>query len=127
MRNWLLVFSSWLLALGCGAQSPRQVEQEEREVPQEDRTFTYNREYTKEDSALVVRLLKEAKTKRGKENRMMYFGKKFLGLPYVGHTLENGDEEHLIVNLHELDCTTFVETVLALTLCDKDDQRTFDD
>ncbi|MBQ9230302.1 MAG: DUF1460 domain-containing protein [Prevotella sp.] len=127
MRNWLLALSSWLLALGCGAQSPQQVEQEEREVPQADRAFTYNREYTKEDSALVVRLLEEAKTKRGKENRMMYFGKKFLGLPYVGHTLENGDEEHLIVNLRELDCTTFVETVLALTLCDRDDNRTFDD
>jgi len=87
----------------------------------------YEREYTKEDSALVVKLLKEAKTKRGNENRMMYFGKKFLGLPYVGGTLENGDKEHLIVNLHGLDCTTFVETVLALALCDRDDTRTFDD
>ena len=84
-------------------------------------------EYTKEDSALVVKLLTEAKTQRGKENRMMYFGKKFLGLPYVGSTLENGDKEHLIVNLHGLDCTTFVETVLALSLCDQQDARTFND
>ena len=57
----------------------------------------------------------------------MYFGKKFLGLPYVGSTLENGDKEHLIVNLHGLDCTTFVETVLALSLCDQQDARTFND
>ncbi len=84
-------------------------------------------EYTKADSALVVKLLRDAKTKRGQENRMLYFGKKFLGLPYVGHTLELGNKEHLIVNLHELDCTTFVETVLALALCDKLDKRTFAD
>ena len=84
-------------------------------------------EYTKEDSALVVKLLADAKTERGDENRMLYFGKKFLGVPYVASTLENGDTEHLIVNLHELDCTTFVETITALTLCDKDDTRTFED
>ncbi len=84
-------------------------------------------EYTKADSTLVVKLLNEAKTQRGKENPIFYFGKKFLGLPYVAHTLENGDKEHLIVNLHGLDCTTFVETVTALAMCDKQDARTFKD
>ena len=83
-------------------------------------------EYTKEDSTLVVKLLKEAVTQRGKESPVFYFGKKFLGLPYVAHTLELGDKEHLIVNLHGLDCTTFVETVVALSLCDQQDRRTFD-
>lgn len=42
-------------------------------------------------------------------------GKQLLGTPYVAHTLE-GDEEKLRVNLDELDCTTFVETVAALAL-----------
>ena len=84
-------------------------------------------EVTPEDSALVVQLLQRAKTERGDEPRMIYFGKQFLGLPYVAHTLENGDREHLIVNLHGLDCTTFVETVAALSLCDSFDQRTFKD
>lgn len=84
-------------------------------------------EYTKEDSTLVASLLRDAKSKRGNENRMLYFGKKFIGVPYVAHTLEKGDKEHLIVNLHELDCTTFVETVVALSLCDKEDARTFKD
>lgn len=84
-------------------------------------------EYTPEDSARVVQLLKDAQKQRGAENRIFYFGKKFLNLPYVAHTLELGDTEHLIVNLHELDCTTFVETVVALALCDLQDKRTFDD
>ena len=84
-------------------------------------------EYTQADSSLVVKLLSEAKTKRGTENRIMYFGKQFLGLPYVAHTLELGDREHLIVNLHGLDCTTFVETVVALSMCDQQNKRTFED
>lgn len=84
-------------------------------------------EYSKADSVLVVKLLREVQTERGEENRIFYFGKKFLGVPYVAHTLELGDEEHLIVNLHELDCTTFVETVVALSLCDKQNELTFED
>lgn len=89
--------------------------------------FAQNIEYSKQDSTLVVKLLRDAATHRGDENRMLYFGKKFIGVPYVAHTLEKGDKEHLIVNLHELDCTTFVETVLALSLCDQENARTFAD
>lgn len=43
-------------------------------------------------------------------------GNQFLGTPYVGKTLELPGEEQLVINLMEVDCTTFVETVLALTL-----------
>lgn len=35
---------------------------------------------------------------------------------YVAHTLEVNDEEKLVVNFDEVDCTTFVEYVLALSL-----------
>ena len=40
----------------------------------------------------------------------------YLGKPYVAHTLEINDEEQLVVNLEEVDCTTFVEYVLAQSL-----------
>lgn len=40
----------------------------------------------------------------------------FLGTPYVAHTLDKTQKEELVVNLHELDCVTFVENVLALSL-----------
>ena len=36
--------------------------------------------YTPEDSALVVKLLREAKTERGTESRILYFGKKFIAI-----------------------------------------------
>lgn len=86
-----------------------------------------NVECTPEDAERVVTLLKNAKKERKSEHPIIYFAKQFLGLPYVGHTLESGDREHLIVNLHELDCTTFVEYVLALALCDENNESTFDE
>ncbi len=47
------------------------------------------------------------------EERVAFFGRKFLGVPYGAHTLE-GDTEVLTVRLDSIDCTTFVETALAL-------------
>jgi len=41
-------------------------------------------------------------------------GLSFLETPYVAATLENGLEEKLVINLRQLDCTTFAESVLAL-------------
>lgn len=44
-----------------------------------------------------------------------YIGRRFIDTPYVAHTLESDDNtEWLTVNLDELDCTTFVETALAM-------------
>lgn len=42
----------------------------------------------------------------------------FLGVPYVASTLEKVPEG-LVINLRELDCTTFVETVYALSMTAK--------
>ncbi len=43
-------------------------------------------------------------------------GKQFLGRPYIPHTLDINPTEQLVVNLREFDCTTYLESVLALTL-----------
>lgn len=43
-------------------------------------------------------------------------GRQFMGAPYVAHTLDAGSTETLVVNLHAFDCTTYLETVLALAL-----------
>ena len=41
-------------------------------------------------------------------------GKSFLGTPYLEKTLEIPGKEQVVINLMGLDCTTFVESVLAL-------------
>jgi hypothetical protein len=43
-------------------------------------------------------------------------GRLFLARPYKAGTLEGTGRERLVVNLDEFDCTTFVESVLALVL-----------
>ncbi|MGQ1947612.1 N-acetylmuramoyl-L-alanine amidase-like domain-containing protein [Geofilum sp. OHC36d9] len=47
-------------------------------------------------------------------NLLPAIGRQFLGTPYVAKTLEVPGNEHLVVNLREMDCTTFLEYVLAM-------------
>lgn len=72
--------------------------------------------YTREDSLKVVDLLDEARRQPEGTNWTLFFARKFVGTPYVASTLEVNREEELVVNLRELDCTTLVENVVALTL-----------
>ena len=50
-------------------------------------------------------------------NLIAEIGRFFVGAPYKAGTLEALGKEKLIVNLSGFDCTTFVETVLALAEC----------
>lgn len=83
--------------------------------------------YEKEDSMKVMQLLLNAPSLPQTNDYMMYFGNKLKGVPYVAKTLEVGNKENLIVNLRELDCTTFTENVLAFSLCMKNKKKTFMD
>lgn len=84
-------------------------------------------DYTQADSAQIVKWLEEADQADRNTNWMLYFAKKFTGLPYVGGTLDRNREERLVVNLKELDCTTFVENVTALSLTAKRGSTSFYD
>jgi hypothetical protein len=53
-------------------------------------------------------------------------GKSFLGTPYVEKTLEIPGEEQVVINLMGLDCTTFVESVLALATSIRQNSPTFE-
>lgn len=82
--------------------------------------------YTRQDSLTVVRLLSEG-AKDNPKNLMLYYGMKLEGIPYVAHTLEVNKSEQLVVNMRQMDCTTFVETVLALALTTKEGSRKWAD
>ena len=69
------------------------------------------------DSITVCQLLREAGQLPASANLPLFFAKKFIGRPYVAATLEGNDPECLVVNTRQLDCTTLVENVVALTLC----------
>lgn len=84
-------------------------------------------QYTKVDSLKVLELLTEARRINVNNDLMVYFARKLCGIPYVGGTLDGNKEERLVVNLRQLDCTTYVENVLALTLCHANGKTTFAD
>lgn len=84
-------------------------------------------DYTKADSLRVVHLLQEAKGKATSTNFVLFFARRFRGIPYVAQTLERNDLEQLVVNLRQLDCTTYVETVLSLAACVRHGKYTFED
>lgn len=52
-------------------------------------------------------------------------GQLLIGTPYVAHTLE-GEEETLVVNLRELDCTTYAENCLAIARTVRGEDPSFD-
>lgn len=72
---------------------------------------------TADDSTFVTEALIEARSLPRTINFPLHFASKFKGRPYVAHTLEGYDPERLVVNTRQLDCTTLVENVTALTLC----------
>lgn len=55
-------------------------------------------------------------------DRILKVGKLFLQTPYVGGTLETEGGEKLVVNLRELDCTTYLENVVVLSSISKQNQ-----
>lgn len=82
--------------------------------------------YEKQDSIKIVSLLKEAsQLKQKPASWMLWFGKKFADVPYVGGTLDKTAAEHLIVNTRQLDCTTYVEMITALTMCAQNHETSF--
>ncbi|MEM6802862.1 MAG: N-acetylmuramoyl-L-alanine amidase-like domain-containing protein [Bacteroidota bacterium] len=85
---------------------------------------------TKQNKELCELKLKglEAKSWNGQEigNIATQVGKEFLGTPYVGKTLEVGEDEQLVIDLQGLDCTTFIENVIVFSRLIKDKKLDFD-
>ena len=69
---------------------------------------------------------KESLSQRAIGEVVVAIGVSFLGTPYVAKTLEQPGAEHLVINLHGLDCVTFVENTLALSRCVKLGTTTFE-
>lgn len=81
----------------------------------------------KGDKERILKLLKEGAQIGKNENDVLFFARKFLGVPYVAYTLDQELTERLVVNTEGLDCTTYVENVMALTICARRHLYSFDD
>jgi hypothetical protein len=83
------------------------------------------------DIAVFEKLIKYSKEKQLESKTLqeieIEIAMQFIGTPYVGHTLEKDSIEDLVINLRELDCTTFMENVLTISLCIKKNTTSFND
>ena len=81
---------------------------------------------SRRDSLKVVRLLEQGR-REATAPLHLWYARQLTGTPYVGQTLEVNKREKLVVNLRELDCTTFVETALALGMTQQQGSVRFED
>lgn len=108
MKRYLhLTIIAAVMLLGCTMTS----EKASALVPMSQMRF-----HCADDTTKINTLLSKGRESglKGANDLMSFYAHELLGTPYVGHTLE-GDSEMLTINIDELDCTTFVETLYALT------------
>ncbi len=83
------------------------------------------------DEEIFRRRIEQAAREKWKEKPLGEIvtaaGTSFLGTPYVAHSLELPGRERLVVNLRAFDCTTFVESTLALARCVKEGRTSMAD
>ena len=79
------------------------------------------------DKEIVDTILLQLKKdqKPGTGLLMIQVGELLMGTPYVANTLEVGGKEKMVVNLRELDCTTFAENCLALARTIQNENPTY--
>ena len=118
------LLTSMLALCACGSSKSNQNESESQHSVRYEDIYDVRKcdiVYTQQDSVQVVDYLKSYYT----EPVELFFAKKFFGIPYIAHTLEGNEPEKLVVNLRQLDCTTLVETVLALSITKYEGGTTF--
>ena len=83
--------------------------------------------YTQNDSIAICKKLSQLNKKNSKQTSTLLLeaAKLFLGTPYVGGTLDKEKEERLTISARELDCTTLVETSLAMAMTASENKKDF--
>lgn len=105
-----------------------------KEQKQETDTPKFLVEEAKADSILAEQLINNAaksaaadKKQNGRQELLLHIARSFIGTPYMAQTLEGNKDEQLVVNLRQLDCTTYIENVLAIYLCVKNNTLKYSD
>lgn len=82
--------------------------------------------YSKGDSIIIENILSASESSSANSGEfVMEVARKFIGTPYVPGTLDKKDKETPTVNTRETDCTTFVETVVAIVITTNEKKRDF--
>lgn len=133
MRHFISVFALLLAICSCssgktGSQSGDSVvtASDTSSYPENTLQNVYFND-EENDTAKIASILRKVKDISGWNDRIIAITQEFIGTPYVGHTLNVPTEEMLYINTTALDCTTFVETVIALSLAAESKNAGVDD
>ena len=87
-----------------------------------------NISFTEEDKDILFEIFEKIDDAQNKpvNEIVVLAGQLLLKTPYAANTLER-DKEQLVINLRELDCTTFAENCLSIARCIKSGNKTFDE
>jgi len=87
--------------------------------------------YTHDDVKVYNSILSEAKRSdlcdSAIDKIIISVGKQFLGTPYVGGVLDLPETENLVIDLSRLDCVTYLESTIALSIIIKESKTQFED
>ncbi len=116
-KQFLFLFSLFFLIQACAQNQKNETSSPTTEIS-----------YTEKDAEIFADILSKYKDESDKPIATLIpeLGKYFLGQEYVAHTLEVNEEEKLVVNLRELDCTTYAENLLALARTIKSENQSFE-
>jgi hypothetical protein len=116
-KQFLFLFSIFFLIQACAQNQKTETSSPTTEIS-----------YTEKDAEIFADILSKYKDESDKPIAILIpeLGKYFLGQEYVAHTLEVNEEEKLVVNLRELDCTTYAENLLALARTIKSENQSFE-
>jgi len=87
--------------------------------------------YSQKDIQVFNSILSEAKKSNLSDSAIdkivIYVGKQFLGSSYVGGVLDKPETEKLVIDLSGLDCVTYLESAIALSIIIKENKTQFED
>ena len=121
---FIMVFLSSCLSQAAKAELPDV--NNDRSQESQSSNFRVNQTHN-DDSVRIVAWLNEGSKIKAGTDTILFFAKKFIGFPYVAFTLDQDLEESLVINTKGVDCTTYVENVMALVLCTKNHLTSFKD
>ena len=89
--------------------------------------FAQQMDYEPQDQVILKSICEKLQPEKNTStaNLVELVGKEFMGTPYVANTLEKMPE-HLVINIRELDCTTFGENCLVIARIIKSGDTSFE-
>ncbi len=133
MQKLFTILFAILLISACNSNYGAQSQTDSLEIGADSSLFADEINYigTDEDIAKFDNIISYSIKQNLKEKKFseieIEVAKQLLDIPYVAFTLEQEGEEKLVINLRGLDCTTFLENVVAISFCIKAGNTSFND